>query len=194
MALDNPTVKGHMADLFGEERALELRSRLSRLAPNEREAAIVEEIGNALQDLGGKYVLPFRFRNKQGSRTSHYLIFVSKNFRGYDIMKEIMARESSSSEQEVASFEYSSATERQPLLAGLLRPLDELEAVLCEEFAGQTLTMSKIYEQHSVGTPYISKNYKNALLKLEAEGKITTYSAKRRKKNTFADDVIVTFP
>lgn len=194
MALDNPIVKERMDDLFGKARAQDLRSRLDCLAPEEREAAIVEEMAEALKDLGGKYVLPFRFRNERSSRTSHYLIFVSKHFRGYEIMKDIMAPESSSMEQGIASFEYSPATERQPLLAGLLRPLDELGDMLCRDFSGQTLTMRQIYERHSVGTPYTAKNYKSALIKLEANGRITTYSAKRRPKNTFGDDVKVTFP
>ena len=62
-----------------------------------------------------------------------------------------------------------------------------------DEFAGQTITMIDIYEQHHVGKRYIKKNYKDALLQLEAEGKITAVPAKRRK-NTFGDDVKVTFP
>jgi hypothetical protein len=58
------------------------------------------------------------------------------------------------------------------LLFELLRPLDELENMLLDEFAGQTLTMLEVYNQHHVGKRYIKKNYKQALLKLEAEGKI----------------------
>jgi len=52
------------------------------------------------------YVLPFRFKNAR-SRTSHYLNFVSKHFKGYEIMKDIMARKNSSAaHQGVLSFEY----------------------------------------------------------------------------------------
>jgi hypothetical protein len=42
-------------------------------------------------------------------------------------------------------------------------------------------------------TPYVKRNYKDVLLRLEAEGKIQAQPAKRRK-GTFGDDVIVTFP
>jgi hypothetical protein len=51
--------------------------------------------------------------------------------------------------------------------------------------------MKEIYEQHNVDRPYIKKNYKEVLAKLEADKKITTG---KHRKNTFGDDVIVTFP
>ncbi|HUX21802.1 MAG TPA: three-Cys-motif partner protein TcmP, partial [Spirochaetia bacterium] len=107
MGLSNPFVKEHMDSLFGADRADELRKKLSALGPVKRELTIVEELCRALKQYGNRYVLPFRFRNSEGSRTSHHLIFVSKHIRGYEIMKEIMAKESSSQEDGVPSFEYS---------------------------------------------------------------------------------------
>ena len=108
-------------------------------------------------------------------------------------MKEIMAKESSSTEQGVPSFEYNPATRSEPLLFQFSRPLDELENMLLDGFAGQSMTMEEVYNRHHVGKRYIKKNYKEVLLKLEAEGKITAVPAKRRK-NTFGDDVKVIFP
>jgi three-Cys-motif partner protein len=77
MGLANPVVREHMDALFGDEKAKRLRTELADLGPHEREIAIVEAIGEALRDLGGKYVLPFRFRTATGARTSHHLIFVT---------------------------------------------------------------------------------------------------------------------
>jgi hypothetical protein len=153
----------------------------------------VEELSQALRNHGSRHVLPFRFMNDNGNRTSHHLIFVSKHFKGYEIMKGIMARESSSSSQGVASFEYNPADRRQPLLFELTRPIDDLAESLMSTFSGKTLSMREVYEQHNVGTPYIDKNYKEVLLKLEEEGRITTNPSQRRK-NTFGDTVMVTFP
>jgi three-Cys-motif partner protein len=96
MGLNNENVKEHMNALFGEKRANELRAKLSPLSPHERELTIVEELGQAFQTMGYTFVLPFRFRNDEGTRTSHHLIFVSKEFLGYNIMKGIMASASSS--------------------------------------------------------------------------------------------------
>jgi three-Cys-motif partner protein len=199
MGLGNSYVKEHMNGLFGEIQADKLRDLLQPLNPEERELTILEAICEALKEMGGEYVLPFRFKNENGKRTSHHLIFVSKHVKGYEIMKEIMAKESSDLNQGVPSFEYNPATYIQPLLFELYRPLDELEAMLLDSFAGRTITMQEIYSQHHVGRRYISKNYKVALNNLEAQGKITAEppANKRRKQKgeiTFADSVKVKFP
>lgn len=195
MGLGNELVKEHIDALFGTERAERLRERLRGLVPGEAELTIVEEIAEALKEMGGRYVLPFRFRNERGSRTSHHLIFVSKHFRGYEIMKDIMSRESSAADQGVPSFEYNPATRDYPLLFELSRPLDELEGQLLNDFAGRTLTMRGIYEEHSVDRPFVKKNYKEALKNLEARSAIEANPpADGRPKNTFADYVSVSFP
>jgi len=193
--LDNPMVKQHMDCLFGTERANLLRQRLAPLRPHTREMVIVEELCQALKGMGTRYVLPFRFRNDRGTRTSHHLIFVSKAFKGYEIMKEIMAQESSSREQGVASFEYNPADAaqigRQALLFQLSRPLDELADMLLRDFAGQTLTMKEIYERHNIDRPFTKRNYKDALTALENLGRVNVSS---HRKNSFGDTVLVSFP
>jgi hypothetical protein len=90
----------------------------------------VEKISEALQEMGGEYVLPFCFLNEFGTRTSHYLIFVSKHVLGYTIMKGIMGAESSKHEQGVPSFSYCIADETMPVLFELSRPLDDLKEML----------------------------------------------------------------
>ncbi len=199
MGLNNQAVKEHMNALFGEEKANTLLQELEDKKPQERELIIVEKLSEALQKIGGQYVLPFCFKNDTGKRTSHHLIFVSKHVRGYEIMKEIMAKESSSTEQGVPSFEYNPATQYHPLLFELSKPLDDLEDMLLDEFAGKTMTMLEVYEKHHVGKRYIKTNYKESLKNLESQGKITVDPpASKRRKNkgqtTFADDVKVTFP
>jgi hypothetical protein len=192
MGLNNDLVVEHMNALFGEERAKQLRKELVSLDPEEREFVIVEELCIALQQNGQRFILPFRFRSQSGRRTSHHLIFVSKSFKGYEIMKEIMANLSSDNEQGVPSFEYNPAKKRQPLLFEFSRPIDELEQLILTQYAGKTLTMKQIYCDHNVGKRYIKRNYKEALLKLESEGKIITSPANRKKG--FGDNVLVTFP
>ena len=104
MGIDNEAVKEHMQALFGEEQAIALRNKLRGNSSRQRELLIIEELCQALKAYGSRYVLPFRFKNDKGKRTSHHLIFVSKDFRGYDIMKDIMSRESTSYTQGVPSF------------------------------------------------------------------------------------------
>lgn len=199
MGLANDLVRAHMDALFGEQRGASVRAKIEGAAPKDRELLIVEELAEALRELGGKFVLPFRFKDERGTRTSHHLIFVSKNVRGYTIMKEIMARESSRLDQGVPSFEYNPADERFPLLFELTRPLNDLEDMLVDHFAGRTMTMLSVFDEHHVGRPFIQSNYKDALRNLEAKGRIRTSPSvasrpKRKGVVTFADSVSVTFP
>lgn len=191
MGLPNDKVEEHMNALFGKERADNLRLKLKPLSPDERELMIVEEICQAIQDMGREFVLPFGFKNESGARTKHYLIFVSKNFRGYEVMKNVMASESSDAHDGIASFHYSPASERQPLLFGLTHSIESLQDTLLAEFAGQALTMNEIYKRHNVGTPFVSKNYKIALANLQDAGLI---QSDRKRKGSFGDNVNVTFP
>lgn len=197
MGIDNEAVKEHMQALFGEEQAIVLRNRLKGKKPHERELFIVEDLCQALKIYGSRYVLPFRFKDDKGKRTSHHLIFVSKSFRGYEIMKDIMSRESTSHTQSVPSFEYNPADflPQQTLLFQLSRPLDYLRKGLLDKFRGRKLTMQEIYEKHNVDTPFIKKNYKDVLRELYDDGAIDAISPKGKppRDGTFGDNIIVTF-
>lgn len=200
MGINNQAVKEHMEALFGQGRTNELRAQLSNMNPDERESAIVEAVSQALKKEGGKYVLRFCFKTQSGRRSKHHLIFVSKHPTGYKIMKRIMGKESSTAAQGVPLFEHNpAAISEQPLLFELLRPLDDLAEMLLTDFAGQKKTMKQIYEQHNVDTFFVDSNYKEVLIKLEAEGKIQAdppadRRLKRNDKMTFGDNVEVTFP
>lgn len=191
--ISNDKVKKHLDALFGEERAEALRRRVDGASPTIRQELILQELSNALTEMGGKYVLPFRFKNDRG-RLTHHLIFVSKHFKGYEVMKTIMHGESSSEGQGVASFAYSPADESMPLLFELTRPLDDLGDMLLDEFAGQSMTMKEIYHAHSVGRPYIEKHYKEVLAKLEKGGEIAVTDPQGRKRRGFPSRLIVQFP
>ncbi len=196
MGLGNTTVEEHMDALFGKQRADKLRNRfrLTDLRPHEREAFIVEEMKAALEEMGGEYVLPFRFRNPEGTRTTHHLFFVSKHFRGYEIMRDVMYKHSNK-EGMVANFEYNPADARWPSLFELLRPLDDLEEMLLKDFAGQSTNLRPLFERHSKGKGYVLKNYREVLCRMEQEGKISMSPAfSRRRKGTIGEKVIITFP
>ncbi len=202
-ALHNDQFRPHMDALFGascvERLIWDLEVDKDKLSPEERELVIIEALFESLRETYGRYVLPFRFLDAHGTRTSHHLVFVTKSPRGYEIMKEIMAKESTTADQGVPSFEYNKATEDQPLLFEFTRPLDNLRDMLLQTYAGRTLSMGQIYEDHHVDRPYIKTNYKAALAQLEEEGRIKANpqaSGRRMQKGklTFPDRVMVTFP
>ena len=193
--LNNPAVKQHMDVLFGEKRAAKLRKKLDPLEPGEREVTIVEELVQALKELGAKYVLPFCFKNESGNRTSHHLILATKHPKGYEIMKSIMAGHSSEFHQGVPSFGYCPASAIHPLLFELNRPLDDLEGLLLTRFVGQRISVDEIYQTHNVGRPYLRKNYKEVLRAMEVKGLVRADPPREhRPKNTLADATLITFP
>ena len=193
--ISNKFVASHINALFSTSRADKLRKILPGLRPWLREATILEELANEIKDLGGKYVLPFTFKNTSGSRTSHKLIFVSKNFKGYEIMKDIMAKESSTEDEGVPSFTYSPADASLVLLFSLNQPMSKLRESLLNHFRGQEVSFDYIYKTHSIDTPYISRNYREVITKLEDEGVVTAYSKTgQRRRQTYPPRVRIRFP
>ncbi len=190
MGVPNPHVKEHIDSLFGAERAETVRRKMESVdTPQKKELLVIEELCSALKEMGGKFTLPFRFKASGGKRTIHHLIFVSKDIRGYEIMKEIMAKEASRNDEGVSDFEYNPIYHGMPeerLLFKLSRPIADLGDMLLAQFSGKTLKMIDVYQQHNVDTPYIKKNYKDALLKLEKEGKVTVGKHKKTlRKETY---------
>jgi three-Cys-motif partner protein len=197
MALSNPVFREQMLSLFGEMKFRELSRNLDTLSPAERESKILDEIKNVLNGKGIKYVLPFRFKNEK-NKTSHHLIFSSKHPKGLEIMKTVMAIESSYVIHGVPSLEFTPNKDHQ-ITFDELTVVDELADELLLTFSGQTLKMRQIYEIHSIGKSFTAKTYKEALIKLESEGRIETQRTSRQKQTvkgepTFGDEVIVVFP
>ena len=189
-------VKGHLDEIFGEERANRIRQRFAEqsISANRREAFIVDEMKRALEEMGGKLVLPFRFRDPEEKRTTHHLFFVSKDFLGYSIMREIMRTHSHKGEA-VAKFEYNPADASLPSLFNLLRPLSDLEDMLLADCAGMKLFIEPLFEMHSVGKPYVLKEYKEVIARMAEEGKLELDSGgKKRKPGTVGKDVRIIFP
>lgn len=201
MALSNNLFKPHMQDLFGIERAGQLFMELPSLSPQVRNQKIIDAIQQELKKHGGTFSQAFCFKNAEGKRPSHYLIFVTKNIKGQEIMKGVMAKESAYIEYGVPAFEYSPDCSVQQGLLDFSRPSTTLREDLLETFVGRTIYVEDIIREHSHDKPYISKNYKDVLKKLEKEGLIVTDppairpdGTKGRPFGTLADSVKVTFP
>jgi three-Cys-motif partner protein len=197
-ALSNSKFTANMNAMFSKERAEHIRSLLRGKTPVERQDIIIEGLKIALKDIGGEFSQEFCFKDSRGTRTSHFLIGVSKNVKGYDLMKSIMAKESSARDQGVPLFTYSPMDEDPIYLPGLSR-LDDLKQMLLLEFAGRTMSMLEVFNEHHVGKGYVKSNYKEALMQLEEGKKIMANPPinERPHRNgiaTFSDNVVITFP
>ncbi|HEV7681194.1 MAG TPA: three-Cys-motif partner protein TcmP [Pyrinomonadaceae bacterium] len=204
-ALSNPAMRTNMDLFFGKERADRLRSNLAGKTPAERESLIISELKMALRELGGRYVVEYFFKDNSGRRTSYFLILASKVALAEKIMKEIMANESSHDDHGFASFGFNPRDRNPPSgqleIPGLFTPPDpreELATMLLGTYQGKTMRVIEVYQRHNIGRPYTMRNYKDAILKLEAEGRIKTApSAEKRLRAdtiTLGDNVLATFP
>lgn len=186
--INNPRVRNHMEALFGRENLADLKERIKKPFA-QREKLILEHLAKSMKDAGAKHVMSFRFV-KGKKRVTHHLVFVTKHPLGYE-KKDIMAKESTRSNQGVPLYEYAPRT---AYFGDLFHTaLDELEDELTVFFKGRRITMVEVYHQHNLDRPYVANNYKKALDNLERAGRITC-SKPQRRANTFADDIRCIFP
>jgi three-Cys-motif partner protein len=194
MGIANNLVEPHMRDLFGEERLANLRQEIGPLKPEDREARVRRALGEALQDMGARFLISFRFRG-QGGRVSHYICFVSKHQLAYSIMKSVMAKRGAMDEDGVPLFEYMPKSAGTQLAFERDRPIEALPADLLSRFAGRTLTKKEVYDEHNVNTPFIMPNYKRVLIRMEERGQIKCEPDREsRRANTLANRVLISFP
>lgn len=192
--LANPMfMHGKINDVFGADNTNKLRKRLKGLKPAERETTVLNFLKYSLKNVQGNYMLAMRFKSKDKGKTSHFLILVSKNPLAYALMKKLMVEVCTDFVPAIEAFEFNPRRQSQQSLFKIA-PIDELAEDLLVKFSRRKLKMKDVYIEHNMGTPYIEKHYKEALLKLEAKGVIKTESKKKRRKNTIGDDVIVIFP
>lgn len=192
MMIDNPVLDKHLNIIFGEKRAKKIKSEVKNLSPIKREKLILNELYEGLKEIGGRYTIHFRFTDDKGKKTSHHLVFTTKNVLGYSMMKDIMAKASSSFEDGVPSYTYSPILQSE--INSLFPKIIELEFSLLNRFKSKQITTKELYQTDSINKPFISKNYKEVLKKLESEGKIIANPSKeKRKPGTFADNVKITF-
>jgi three-Cys-motif partner protein len=184
--------------VFGRARAEALRLRIRGLSSSQREREIVSEMQGALKEIGARCALPFRFISEKADRTSHHLLFASKNPRGCLIMKDVMRKRSSTLIQGIGTFEFTGTTsDSEQLMFPGLGPLDDLQAYLLRKFEGQKLTFDELLSRDDHPTA-AERNYKDAILQLEAEGTVTIEVPGRERRQskgnlTLPNDAIISF-
>jgi three-Cys-motif partner protein len=197
-ALNNPSASANMVELFGKQQVenlrLQLKTRLSALA---KEEMILEALKKAMSSVGAPFFHAFPFRIQETQGATHHLIYLGKHERGLAPMKEIMGKASSRQDEGVPSFGFAEHEAHPNLFA--VSPIDELQSALLTRFGGETTTVGAIYSAHHPGTPYLLKNYQEALRRLEADGRIVaTPIAQNRPtrngKTTMAPDTRISFP
>lgn len=187
MALSSNTkFDEYLTGIFGLERAQVLKERLRYLSAEQREPMIINSLIESLKENDANYVLPFKFYSVDMIRTSHFIIFVTKNDTACRIMKQIMYSNSAKDVDGVASFEFKDSANFGNTYEQLFlfdRPLDNLCIEIAETYKTPVLVKNVCdkYELN-INNRFVKRNVKDALIKLEECGRLVVLSGRKQTK------------
>ncbi len=205
--LSKPASESHMTNIFGSEYdnacALVTRSDLNQQQKSRKfvklfsknlynkEFAFLKSKGYRL------FVLPFAFMQDEMDKTSHYILFISKNHKAISEMKRIMVKQSNSNSEELF---YDNKTA--DMLFSLFSRKDninqEIEKIILKMLQG---TPSLLINERSiidwfelmdrycmktnyVVSPYVFNEFKEAVSKMDEKGFVEVTSTIKRKRIT----------
>ena len=186
--LDHPDaqIRQHIIELFGTAKALEIASGSEDRIPALR-LLYQQQLTQC-----AKYVRYFEMRDVH-NRTVYYLFFASNNSLGHLRMKEAFWKVDTST-----GFLFSDATNPDQLVLFEYDETPTLAKELQARFVGQSLPVGQVQRFVVDETAFLPSHMKAALRLLENNNGIVVESlkqdGKKRRKNTFPDNVIVEFP
>lgn len=187
-----------MIELFGDEGLERLEGGLANPGSlYQHDSLILEELGANLNRQVNVYMLNFAMEYEEQQSTSHYLVFLCKHPKGFELMKDIMAGYSAKDASDIPLWVYSTlkcgASVQEDLFNDRMRLL---KRNLLDDFRGQVLLVGLIVERcHSMKYLYIGRNIKAALIALEMFGEISVDKPQnKRRPMTLGDKHTVTFP
>lgn len=182
----DPQIKNHIVDLFGTPHVLQI------LNVGYHGISQLRELYQAQLEKCAKYVRYFEMRDED-NRIIYYLFFATNNRLGHIKMKEAFWKVDSST-----GYHFSDATNANQLVLFEVDPSKDLAELLSLQFQGRKTTISVIQEFVEDHTPYLASHMKKALRQLEEQDRLCVDPLKqggdKRKKTTFPEDVVVTFP
>lgn len=171
-------------ELFGIDNVLNV---LSEKYPNlPKEPALLKLYRMQLHEVAKvKYTLPFKVNADERLQTTFYLIHATNHPMGCELMKEIMYKLGTE-----GRFGYFGPAEGQMTLTQY-DSLLKLKDFLIKKFAGRRLTYQNVRYETLMDTEFIKKHYRQALLELENESKISIKG--KGPKGGFPDEAQVIF-
>ena len=168
MKLDLEVMNDSIDEFFEPERAKALRASIRGRNPEEREEIILAAVRSALEEAGG-IPLFFKFLTDK-NRTSHHLVFASKNRRAAETMKRILNSASSTVIEGVGSGEHDPRAGR--MSGSLFEGLYEIEERLLSVFQGRRVQFAALLQEES-NTRFTESSYRDAILGLEQDERVT---------------------
>jgi three-Cys-motif partner protein len=195
MKLDLEIMNRSLDEFFEPARAKALRAEIQNRSASEREEIILAAVTSSIA--AAKAIpLFFRFKSNSG-RTSHHLVYASKNKQAAGMMKSILRSASPEVKEGVGSGEHNPRARE--LSGSLFGGLYEVEERLLSVYAGREIRFAALLEEEAQ-TRYPESNYRDAVLKLEGEGRVVVdpRAENRRfqaggKKRTLPRTVLIRF-
>jgi len=167
------------------------------LQGQKREIALINLYREQLHEVANvKYSWPFRVCTSEKVQTLYYLLHVTNNYKGHKIMKEIMANQSAQ-----GNFAYlgpQDITARFQMRLFDASDVEQLREYLLKRFSGRKIGYDRIQEEvctpWNSEPPYIDKQYREALGKVESEGKVRINRITSRTSKGLSGNDEITFP
>lgn len=181
------TSKGHarsIEELYGISNVRSLTE--SEYGHLDLEAALLKIYRKQLHDAANaKFTFPFKVNADEKLKTTYYLVHATNSFKGCEVMKNVMYNAGTKKQ-----FGYLGPAEGQMAL-GNFDNLEYLQEYLADFFNEQSLTFEDIRMRTANDLPYVTGDYKTALLQLEGKSKILIEG--KGKKGGMPDSCMVHF-
>lgn len=167
MKLDLEIMNRSLDEFFEPSRAKALRAEIQNRSASERENIILAAVTSSIVEARA-IPLFFRFKSNRG-RTSHHLVYASKNEQAAGMMKSILRSASPEIKEGVGSGEHDPRARE---LSGLLFDgLYEVEDRLLSVYAGREIRFGALLKEEA-HMRYPESNYRDAVLRLEGERRV----------------------
>lgn len=178
-ALENDKFEEPMRCLFPnsyDKVKMEIRNKRT---VSERLQFIIDNLGKEYEALlkSRVYYTAFKFQEEDIETTSHFILHLSKNKRGFDLVKQIYNDFANVGTifdgVNTYTFDVKKITNPvEELFDTNSENIDALKNMLLEEYKGRTITSYDLFEEHQQNCLYSRSHYVKALRRLVEEGAV----------------------
>ena len=178
-ALENDQFKDLMRLWFPkryDELKVEVRKQTSVPARLEYILTSLREEFVSIMGKGAVFCCAFRFQEEDSRTTSHYILHITKGYRGYDLCKSVYNKFANEdlvlhNGSNTYTFDPKKCVNEMLLFGDSIGAVEALKDLLCEEFKGRRICALDLFEAHQKTSKYSREHYTAALRKAVKDGK-----------------------
>ncbi len=124
------------------------------------------------------YTCAFRFQEEDSRTTSHYILHITKGYRGFDLVKNVYNKYANEDLELKGSNTYTFDPKKcegyTSLFGDTHEAVNALKDLLCKEYKGKTVNVLSLFEEHQKTSRYCRDHYTIALRNAVKEGLVTS--------------------